>query len=89
MLPFFSLFTGISCICVQTTLGYYDVKDALGLDPSHPEAVKMINKLEQTATECKLHATKLYMIGKHREAVQRISAAIETNPSVADYHVLR
>merc|ERR1719239_83005 len=32
---------------------------------------------------------QLNIAGKHREALQKISTAIETNPSVADFHVLR
>jgi len=31
----------------QTTLCYYDVKDALGLDYDHPEAGRMMAKLQQ------------------------------------------
>ncbi|KAK7094923.1 tetratricopeptide repeat protein 16-like isoform X2 [Littorina saxatilis] len=73
----------------NTTLCYYDVKDALGLQPDHPEAVQMMMSLERKAAESKLQAMQLNIVGKHREALQKISIAIETNPSVAEYHVLR
>ncbi|KAL8608187.1 hypothetical protein ACOMHN_016642 [Nucella lapillus] len=73
----------------NTTLCYYDVKDALGLAPEHPEARHMMCTLEQKAADSKLQAMQLNIGGKHREALQKISIAIETNPSVAEYHVLR
>lgn len=74
---------------MQTTLCFYDVKDALTLDPDHAEARIIMTGLEQRAAETKLQAIRLNINGKHREALQKISLAIETNPSVADYHVLR
>ncbi|XP_076454901.1 tetratricopeptide repeat protein 16-like isoform X2 [Babylonia areolata] len=73
----------------NTTLCYYDVKDALGLEPGHPEAQHMMRTLEEKAGESRLQAMQLNIAGKHREALQKISIAIETNPSVAEYHVLR
>lgn len=73
----------------NTTLCYYDVKDALALQPEHPEALEMISLLEKKAAESRLQAMQLNIAGKHREALQKISIAIETNPSVAEYHVLR
>nr|KAG5693403.1 hypothetical protein BaRGS_009876 [Batillaria attramentaria] len=73
----------------NTTLCYYDVKDALALQPDHPEARQMMSSLEQKAAENRLQAMQLNIAGKHREALQKISIAIETNPSVAEYHVLR
>ncbi|KAL4219087.1 Tetratricopeptide repeat protein 16 [Mactra antiquata] len=73
----------------NTTLCYYDVKDALGLDPSHPEAGRMMEKLQGIATSNKRQAMQLNLMRKHREALQKISIAIETDPAVADFHVLR
>ena len=73
----------------QTTLCYYDVKDALAVQPNHPEAKLMMSALEQRAAESKMQAMQLNIAGKYREALQKISIAIETNPSVAEYHVLR
>ena len=73
----------------QTTLCYYDVKDALGLNPDHSEAVRMMEKLERVAKDNKRQAMQLNLMGKHREALQKISIAIETDPAVADFHVLR
>lgn len=73
----------------QTTLCYYDVKDAMKLNEDHPEAKAMMIKLEKRALENKHHAMQLNLLGKHREALQKISVAIETDPAVADFHVLR
>lgn len=49
----------------------------------------MMQKLERRAQENKQHALQLNLLGKHREALQKISVAIETDPAVADFHVLR
>ncbi|KAK3593686.1 hypothetical protein CHS0354_013583 [Potamilus streckersoni] len=73
----------------NTTLCYYDVKDALALSEEHTEGKLIMLKLEERAQENKRQAVQLNLMGKHREALQKISIAIETNPSVADFHVLR
>lgn len=73
----------------NTTLCYYDVKDALGLNPDHSEARKMMDKLESVAQDNKRQAMHLNLLSKHRDALQKISIAIETDPAVADFHVLR
>ncbi|XP_021341752.1 tetratricopeptide repeat protein 16-like, partial [Mizuhopecten yessoensis] len=73
----------------NTTLCYYDIKDALSLDEGHVEAQKMMAHLERRAQENKAQATQLNLAGKHREALQKISIAIETNPNMADFDVLR
>jgi hypothetical protein len=56
------------------------VKDALALDPEHPEAIKLLKRLEEKAMENKNHAMQLCVLGKHKEALQKISVAIETEP---------
>ena len=79
----------ISFIHLQTTLCYYDIKDALQLDPDHAEGRGMMERMEKRAQDSKYTAMQLNLMGKHREALQKISIAIETNPAVADFHVLR
>ena len=59
------------------------------LNEDHPEAKAMMIKLEKRAQENKQHAMQLNLLGKHREALQKISVAIETDPALADFHVLR
>ncbi|XP_067660873.1 tetratricopeptide repeat protein 16-like isoform X1 [Haliotis asinina] len=73
----------------NTTLCYYDVKDALALDGEHSEAKMMMAALERRADDNKKQAMHLNVLSKHREALQKISIAIETNPLIASYHVLR
>lgn len=73
----------------NNTLCYYDVSDALALQPKHPEAVQMMKTMEELAKESKNQALQLNIAGKYREALQKISIAIDTNPAVADFHVLR
>lgn len=73
----------------QTTLCYYDIKDALQVDPDHQEAKAMMVKMEKRAQDNKREAMQLNLMGKHREALQKISIAIDTDPVIADFHVLR
>ncbi|XP_050389165.1 tetratricopeptide repeat protein 16 [Patella vulgata] len=73
----------------NTTLCYYDVKDALNIDENHSVAKEMMYSLEKAAEDSKKQAMQLNILGKHREALQKISIAIETNPAVSSYHVLR
>ncbi|XP_066295374.1 uncharacterized protein [Branchiostoma lanceolatum] len=73
----------------NSTLCYYDVKDALSLDPEQPEAQAMFTKLEKKAEDYHNHACQLSINGKSNEALQKISMAIETNPSIPEFHVLR
>ncbi|XP_035684637.1 tetratricopeptide repeat protein 16-like [Branchiostoma floridae] len=73
----------------NSTLCYYDVKDALSLDPEQPEAQAMLAKLERKAEDYHNHACQLSINGKSNEALQKISMAIETNPSIPEFHVLR
>lgn len=73
----------------QTTLCYYDIKDALQVDPDHQEAKAMMVKMEKRAQDNKREAMQLNLMGKHREALQKISIAIDTDPIIADFHVLR
>lgn len=79
----------ICYVPLQTTLCYYDVKDALGIDPEHVEASHMMARLETVARDNRRQAMQLNLMSKHREALQKISIAIETDPAVADFHVLR
>ena len=78
------------CHChPQITLCYYDVKDALSISPDHAEAQKLIGLLQARAQTLKTQAMQLNLMGRTREALQKISIAIETDPSFADFHILR
>ena len=82
---------GLTCTIYsfQTTLCYYDVKDALALEPENPEALEMIERLKIKAKEMKQQAIQLNLVHRHRDALQKISMAIETDPSQPDYHITR
>ncbi|XP_074655827.1 uncharacterized protein LOC141909320 [Tubulanus polymorphus] len=73
----------------NSTLCSYDVKDALLLDAEHPEALTLLKKMQDKAKESKQQAISLNLIGKHQEALQKITTAIETDPSCPEYHVFR
>lgn len=55
----------------NTTLCYYDIKDALQVDPDHQEAKAMMVKMEKRAQDNKREAMQLNLMGKHREALQK------------------
>ena len=44
-----------SCL-LQATLCYYDVRDALSLDPYQPQALKLMEEIESTARACREQA---------------------------------
>ncbi|KAJ7378083.1 Tetratricopeptide repeat protein 16 [Desmophyllum pertusum] len=73
----------------NSTLCYYDVKDALALAPDNAEAKTLMASLEKRAKDSRQQAIQLHLVGKVKEALSKISIAIETNPSVADFHVFR
>eukprot|EP00057_Strongylocentrotus_purpuratus_P033762 XP_792693.2 PREDICTED: tetratricopeptide repeat protein 16 [Strongylocentrotus purpuratus] len=73
----------------NTTLCYYDLKDALALNPDQIEAKTLMKELEQKAEENRNHATRLQLQGKFKDSLTKITIAIEMNPSVSDYHLQR
>ena len=79
----------VPVLYLQTTLCYYDVKDALTLEPGHAEAAVLMVKLEVKSQDMKQQAMHLNLLNRHRDALQKITLAIETNPAVAEHHVLR
>ena len=59
------------------------------MDPDREEAQNLMAALEAKAVESRDHAVRLQLQGKLKEAMNKITAAVETNPAVADYHLLR
>ena len=76
-------------LSLQTTLCYYDLKDALALCDGHEQANKLMVELQSKADDFKQQSTNMSLTGRFRDAMQKISIAIETNPSVAEYHNIR
>ena len=68
---------------------YYDVQKALSIDESHSEATRRMAGLVQRADEHEKQAVRLGAVGKHTDALRHMSAAIEINPSVCDFYILR
>ncbi|CAI9532648.1 unnamed protein product [Staurois parvus] len=73
----------------KTTLTYQDTQRALFLDPQHQEAIKMKAKLVAKAEEAKDKAVNCAVQGQLHDALQKISYAIENNPSAGGYHIFR
>ena len=48
-----------------------------------------MSKLQAKGQDLKQQAMHLNLLSRHRDALQKITLAIETNPAVAEYHVLR
>lgn len=71
------------------SLCYYDVKDALEIDPEHVEAGRMLAGMEAEADRCHATALRLNLQGRLRDATEKISSAIEYNPTRPEYHVIR
>lgn len=71
------------------SLCYYDLKDALSVDPSHGPAQAMLQDLAEKAQTANARAVELALSGRTREALGRVSVAIEMDPTVASFHVKR
>ena len=74
---------------LQIALCYYDLKDALALDPDHAEAKQIMEEFKQEAESCHTSAVQLALQNRHRDALQKISSAIEYDPTHANYHNIR
>jgi len=71
------------------TLSYFDIKEALALDPDNDNADSMQQSLVNNAEKSKDMALKLELDGKLKEALLKITSAIDINPDVTEYHIIR
>jgi hypothetical protein len=68
---------------------YNDIVSALSADEGHPEAVAMKQSIDSTAGELKDAAVRLTLLGRHRDALTKLTKAISINPPHPDLHILR
>ncbi|XP_029466902.1 tetratricopeptide repeat protein 16 isoform X2 [Rhinatrema bivittatum] len=73
----------------QVTLCFQDVQAALALEPLHTEAQALNKKLMSQAGEAKVLAVSRALEGKLQEALQKITLAIDNQPSQAQYYLIR
>ena len=73
----------------HTTKCFYDVHRALDLDPDNGKAMDIVNELNSSAEECRSVAINQALSGNLTEAISKITVAIDTNPTVAEYTVFR
>ena len=62
---------------------------ALELDPAHQEAIQLKREREREAGQLRDQAVKFLLLGQREGALNKISTAIECDPSPAEFHVLR
>lgn len=74
---------------MQIALCYYDLKDALTLDPEHAEAKQIMEEFRKEAEQCHTSAIQFALQNRHRDALQKISSAIEYDPTHANFHNIR
>ncbi|XP_060763912.1 tetratricopeptide repeat protein 16 [Neoarius graeffei] len=73
----------------QTMLCYYDLKAALRLNPSCPEARALLEIMEQGAECSHQQAVTKAVEGKLSDALGKITTALELNPENAQYYLFR
>nr|XP_033815958.1 tetratricopeptide repeat protein 16 isoform X2 [Geotrypetes seraphini] len=73
----------------QVKLCFQDVKAALTLEPKHSGAQALREKLMTKAGEAKVLAISRALEGKLEEALQKINLALESQPSEAQYYIIR
>eukprot|EP00117_Sycon_ciliatum_P019504 scpid48454/ scgid5413/ Tetratricopeptide repeat protein 16 len=75
--------------CGRNSACFYDIQAALDLDSEHAAAHQLLEDLQQRAYGFHSQAVKLCLGHHYSEALQKISLAIEADPSAATYHVFR
>lgn len=73
----------------QPMLCYYDLKAALRLNPSCPEARALLEMMEQGAECSRQKAVTKAGEGEMSDALGKISTALELNPENAQYYLFR
>ncbi|XP_026786845.1 tetratricopeptide repeat protein 16 isoform X2 [Pangasianodon hypophthalmus] len=73
----------------QPMLCYYDLKAALRLNPSCPEARALLEMMEQGAECSRQQAVTKAVEGELSDALGKITTAVELNPENAQYYLLR
>lgn len=73
----------------QPMLCYYDLKAALRLNPSCPEARALLEMMEQGAECSHQQAVNKAVEGALSDALGKITTALELNPENAQYYIFR
>nr|XP_025038384.1 tetratricopeptide repeat protein 16 isoform X2 [Pelodiscus sinensis] len=73
----------------QATLCYQDVQEAIALQPQHKEARILMQRLLKRAQKAKNQAINKALKGNLKDALLRITFAIENNPFDAGYFIFR
>ncbi|XP_058230352.1 uncharacterized protein LOC131343021 isoform X2 [Hemibagrus wyckioides] len=73
----------------QPMLCYYDLKSALKLNPSCPEARALLEMMEQGAERARQQAVTKAVEGELSDALAKITTALELNPENAQHYLFR
>ncbi|XP_060106625.1 tetratricopeptide repeat protein 16 [Heteronotia binoei] len=73
----------------KPTLCFYNLQDALAVDPEHTEAQLLLEKLRKNAQKNKDQAVSKALKGNLQGALLKINRAIENIPLEADYMLFR
>jgi tetratricopeptide (TPR) repeat protein len=64
---------------------YSDVMSALSVDPTHSEALLLKTSLDATANQLKDEAVHLSLLGRHKDALNKLTVALATNGTLVNY----
>lgn len=73
----------------RVTACFFDVHEALVLDPDNVQASIIVEELNKQAEEARIVAVNHALSGNVNEAIVKISLAIDTNPRMPQYNVFR
>lgn len=73
----------------QPVLSYYDLKAALGLNPSCPEAQAFLEMMKKRAECSRQQAVTKAVEGELSDALEKITTALELYPENAQYYLFR
>ncbi|KAL0192771.1 hypothetical protein M9458_011067, partial [Cirrhinus mrigala] len=66
---------------------YYDLRSALRLEPSCPEAQALLKRLKEAAEDSHQAAVDKALKGELSDALGKINTALEYNPDKAQYYL--
>ncbi|KAK2911666.1 hypothetical protein Q8A67_003799 [Cirrhinus molitorella] len=73
----------------QMTLCYHDLRSAIRLKPSCPEAQALLRRLKDAAEDSHQAAVDKALKGELSDALGKINTALEYNPNKAQYYLFR
>lgn len=74
---------------IQVKMCYHDLRSALTLSPSCPEAGALLGQLEEASERARQQAVSRALAGELTEALSKINTALENCPETGRHYLFR